>query len=315
MQLYSKRQKQLRGEVNDVYSYENIPNKLLVQIIHIWDRTLGNQGNYEQYGSQVPGTYKSIYDILCEEYGLFNLFPNIQRNNGIHYYRELCNYFLSLDDDEKIIDIIELTFSFIDVITRENTYLGKADPSKEADDAISLLNLRFKEHGIGFQFIDGNIIKVDSEFLHVNAIKPVLKLLNDKNFSGAQDEFLNAYEHYRHSENKEALNNCLKAFESTMKTICDKHNWEYGKSPNASHLINTCFKNNLIPQFWQQQFTSLRSTLESGIPPGRNKLSGYGQGEEIIKVPEHIVSYMLNMTAAAIILLINSEKDLFNNVK
>lgn len=312
MNLYSKRQKQFREEINDVYSYENIPNKLLVQIIHIWNRVLGNQNNYEQYGSQVPGCYKYIYDILCEEYGVFDLFPNIQRSSGIHYYHELCKYLLALDDEEKIIDIIELTFTLIDTITRENTYLGKTDPSKEADEAIVLLNSRFKENGIGFQFIDGHIIKVDSEFLHTNTIKPVLKLLNDKNYGGAQDEFLKAYEHYRHNENKEALNNCLKSLESTMKTICDKHRWDYGKSPNASHLINICFKNNLIPEFWQQQFTSLRSTLESGVPTGRNKLSGHGQGEEIIKVPEYIVSYMLNLTGAAIILLINSEKELAN---
>lgn len=33
--LYSKRQKELRGEVPDVYTYESIPQPLKVQIVHI----------------------------------------------------------------------------------------------------------------------------------------------------------------------------------------------------------------------------------------------------------------------------------------
>ena len=35
--LYSKRQKRLRGEVPDVLTYDKIPQILRVQIIHIWD--------------------------------------------------------------------------------------------------------------------------------------------------------------------------------------------------------------------------------------------------------------------------------------
>jgi len=35
LELFSKRQKKLRGEVPDVYQYTDIPNPLRVQIIHI----------------------------------------------------------------------------------------------------------------------------------------------------------------------------------------------------------------------------------------------------------------------------------------
>ena len=40
--LFSKRQKKLRGEAPDVYSYDEIPNALRVQIVHIWQDVLGN---------------------------------------------------------------------------------------------------------------------------------------------------------------------------------------------------------------------------------------------------------------------------------
>lgn len=39
--LYSKRQRQLRGEIPDVFSYDNIPNSLRVQIVHIIRDAIG----------------------------------------------------------------------------------------------------------------------------------------------------------------------------------------------------------------------------------------------------------------------------------
>ena len=39
--LFSERQKELRGEVPDIYQYETIPNKLRVQVIHIWRDAFG----------------------------------------------------------------------------------------------------------------------------------------------------------------------------------------------------------------------------------------------------------------------------------
>lgn len=40
--LYFKRQRRLKGEVPDVYLYDQMPHALRVQIVHVWDDTLGN---------------------------------------------------------------------------------------------------------------------------------------------------------------------------------------------------------------------------------------------------------------------------------
>jgi hypothetical protein len=92
-----------------------------------------------------------------------------------------------------------------------------------------------------------------------------------------------------------------------MKAICDKRCWAYQSGATAKQLIQVCFDNNLIPSFWQQNFSSLRSLLESSVPTGRNKLSGHGQGSESISVPSHLVAYMLHMTAASIVFLAETE--------
>ena len=70
-----------------------------------------------------------------------------------------------------------------------------------------------------------------------------------------------------------------KSLESTMKTICDKRRWGYAKNDTASKLLAVCFDNGLVPPFWVSHFSALRATLEAGVPTGRNKLSGHGQGQ------------------------------------
>lgn len=308
--LFSKRQKALRGEVPDVYTYDDLPNPLRVQIVHIWQDALGSENDYyNQYGCgpNVKFAYKFIVDTLCREYGLFQL-PTAEKYQDRIYLNELSNYLLQVDDVEKQLDIVELSFQYVDRITRKYDYLQKQGADERADEAINELNARLKEHGIGFQFIEGEIVRVDSELIHSEAVKPALRLLNEKSYKGAQQEFLSAYEHYRHGKHKEALNDCLKSFESTMKSICDKRKWAYQQNATAKTLIQICFDNNLVPAFWQQQLSSLRSMLESSIPAGRNKLSGHGQGATPVAVPDYLVAYMLHMTASTLVFLTTAEK-------
>jgi len=306
--LFSKRQKRLKGDIPDIYTYDNIPNALRVQIVHIWYDVLGNGKDYFGYHTEVKSAYKFIVDTICREYGLFYL-PSHNKYNDRMYLDELANYFLSEKDIEKTIDIIELSFKIINHDTTKNyNYLGRHNGSELIENAINELNNRFKEHGVGFQFVENEIIRIDSELIHNEAVKPTLKLLNQKNYQGAQEEFLS--EHYRHGKNKEALNDCLKAFESTMKSICDKHSWQYKENATAKVLIQICFDNNLIPSFWQTQITALRSMLESSVPTGRNKLSGHGQGTDTTKIPNYLVAYMLHMTASTLVFLTTAEKDI-----
>ena len=240
-----------------------------------------------------------MVNILREEHGV----PEIARPDitkpGILDQTELENYILNEEDVEKAIDAIEVSFR----------YLERLNPLS-FENAKNKLNYRFKEHGVGYQFTNGQIIRTDSELIHSEIVKPALKLLDQPHFAGAQEEFLKAHEHYRKGNAKEALSECLKAFESVMKAICDKRGWQCGSSATAKPLIQTCFDNGLINPFWQSHYSSLRNLLESGVPTGRNRLSGHGQGTIPTAVPDHLVAYMLHMTASTIVFLAEADKDL-----
>lgn len=305
--LYSKRQKMLRGEIHDVYTYDNFNGAFKTQVVHIWQDALGDKRECENF--HVHETYCFIVETLCREYGVFKL-PRTANNGYRDYIDELVNFFLAEQDFERVLDVVELTFRLIDKNTRLPNYLDRQNSNNLADEAIQELNIRFKEHGYGYQFHDGEIIRIDSELIHSEVVKPALRLLNQKKYAGAQDEFLKAYEHYRHGKSKEALNECLKAFESVMKSICSERGWVCEGGENAKNLIKTCFDKELIPTFWQDSFNSLRNLLACSVPTGRNKLSGHGQGSVPVDVPAHLVSYMLHMTASAIVFLCEADAQL-----
>jgi hypothetical protein len=163
---------------------------------------------------------------------------------------------------------------------------------------------------VGYQYVSGEIIRVDSELLHQEAVKPALAHLRAPEYAGAQAEFLTAHGHYRHGRNKEALAECLKALESVMKSICAKRKWPHSPNATASPLIQVLLDKELIPSFWNQHFSALRATLEAGVPTARNRLGGHGQGTQVVDVPTHLVAYILHQTASAIVFLAEAERAL-----
>ena len=312
--LFSKRQRRLRGEAPDVYTYDTIPQELRVQIVHIWGDSIGDSDLYRKSDGRVRNAYKHIVDTLCREYGVFSL-TQITDRRFRDYLSELTIFILQEQDNEKVLDTIELSFQYIDGALRiwyhnNPYYFFPRDTSKVSDEAIEELNARFQQHRVGYQFTNGQIIRIDSELIHAEIVKPALALLHGKEYAGAQAEFLKAHENYRKGKSKETLNECLKALESTLKVICDKRGWKYPKDATSNALIKTCFTNGLIPNFWEAHFSAIRSTLENGVPTARNKLGGHGQGSQIVDVPPQIVAYVLQMTAAGIVFLVESEKNL-----
>ncbi|WP_422139675.1 STM4504/CBY_0614 family protein [Endozoicomonas sp. ALC020] len=308
--LFSKRQKKLRGEVPDVYVYEEIPQKFRVQVVHIIRDAIGVECSYNVATNYA---YQEIHKILCREYGVFTLKQNETSNSDAVF-----KYFLESKDYEQCLDLIELSFRVIDQHVRDNelNFRQATGRAITPDEAIVELNGRFKESGVGYQFESSELVRVDSQFIHSEAVKPTLRVLGStKQYQGANSEFLKAHEHYRHKRYKECLVECLKSFESLMKAICEKNSWRYGKTDTAKKLINVCLTNELIPSYLQTQYSSIRTLLESGIPTVRNKEGGHGQGVDVSEVPEHLASYTLHLTASNLLFLVKCESNLSRKSK
>ncbi len=161
--LFSKRRRKSRGELPDVLSYDQIPNVLRVQIVHLWKDAIGRSDECRDRFSDVEGKYKLIVDTLCREYGLFEL-PTPGFYNPPDYLTMLANWFLSERDTERVLDAIEISFRVVDRVTRSYDYRKLRRANQIADETIAELNARFAESGVGYVYSDGELIRVDSQF-------------------------------------------------------------------------------------------------------------------------------------------------------
>ena len=47
---------------------------------------------------------------------------------------------------------------------------------------------------MGYEFINGELIRIDNKILHQEVIKPALRLLYEEGFDGAEEEFRKAFQ-------------------------------------------------------------------------------------------------------------------------
>jgi hypothetical protein len=304
LDLFSTRRKKERGEAPDVFVYDALPRELRVQAIFILHDGLGKSLSDHGYATPAYPAYREILEQLARHFGTQKL------ANGDILEQILANCLLQESNVERWLDAIELSCRVMQAVGSSYDYKLSASTKLTPDEAIADLNHRFLQHGVGYQYVSGKIVRYDSQFLHAQVVKPALDLLQDKRYQGANDEFLKAHEHYRRGEIKDCLADSLNALESTLKTICHKRRWTFQPKDTAKPLLDVCFKNGLIPSFLQSHYSALQSTLESGVPVVRNKLGGHGQGPQVVEVPAHYAAYALHMTGSAIQFLIESEKAL-----
>jgi len=318
LDLYSrrKRRREKAGQP-DVYQYDDIPRPLRVQIIQIWREAIGPglppdpygiSGYYEPPNSE--DRWKEIHAALAREKGMFVL------AKGNSAFEQCAKYLLGVSNIDDALDVIEVTFRTIYAISQMKAQMREYEWDAEAsrrgitlkpEDAISELNFRFREAGLGYQFENGKIVRVDSQYVHAEAVKPALALLSDDRFRGAHEEFLHAHLLYRTAglnedkKREDAITDALKALESTLKVICDLKKWQYPANVTAVPLIKIVIQNGLIPPF-------LQSSME-GLATLRNNIGGHGQGGKTRSVPPHLAAYALHMCASNIVMLVEAFKE------
>jgi uncharacterized protein DUF7014/AbiJ-like protein len=285
----------------DLYQYDVSPREFRVQVIHIWN---GAIGNYDR--SYHNSAWTTLHSTLIRELGVFRLSQDPSDIAGD------CKSFLLQADTPGALDIIDLSFRVIDLGVREFDAYETSDLGirQLADDAIEELNYRFREHGLGYQFVEHMLVRVDSQFVHSEVVKPALSLLNASGFDGPADEFVRAFDHYRHGRNKEAVAEALKSFESTMKTICAARKWAHAPNATAKPLLDALFSHGLIPAELVSHFSGLRSAMESGLPTLSNRTSRHGQGAVPTQIPPYFAAHAMHLLASNIIFLVEAHKAL-----
>jgi hypothetical protein len=303
--IYSRRKRRAeRGE--PTYQYDHVPDQLRVQVRHILDKALGRWSAYPQASDYDNSQYlRDLHDFLLREKGLPCLFDR-RRDLKSDILEGVTSSFADIDD---WLDVVELCFCAVYNMSawRRDVRIEKGI-RQDPENAIEELNARFRQAGFGYQFEAGQIVRVGSQLLHSEVVKPALVLLGDPRFAGVQEEFLSAHAHYRVGEHEDAILDANRAFESTMKAICDIKKWPYDKGARARDLIKIIRSNGLLPDYLDQSFDQLIATLKSGLPRVRNDAAGHGQGATPRRTPGYIAAYALHLAAAKIVLLVEALK-------
>ena len=294
--LFSYRDSLAKGEVPEVYIYDHLPEYLCVQIVHIWNDSIGpyDDDQCDRYNND---GWTEIHNIVAREHGLLRLSSGCSARNR-------CKDYL-LDSETPVIhalDLIEVSFKGIQHFGRLNddNERHRLGIRMTAEDAINELNERFKRAGVGYQFEHERIIRIDSELIHSEITKPALQFLQQNGFNGPSSEFLKAHTHYRNGEYKAAVTEANNAFESTLKAICEQQKWDYDSGARASDLLKLVRKKGLLPEYLDNSFDQLVATLKSGLPQVRHNAGGHGQGKEPRETPEYVAAYALHLAAVNI---------------
>ncbi|MXX63243.1 MAG: hypothetical protein F4112_10170 [Holophagales bacterium] len=296
LKLFSYRKRVAEGNVPDVYVYDELPEQLRVQVVHIWKDAIGPFRELRRYESEplANPVWEEIHNSVAREHGLFGL-----ADHGNPFER-CVEYLLGHSSVDDKLDLIEFSFFFIDRVIRQRQRHDGSDGAKMADMAIAELNERFRRAGVGYQFESGKILRVDSELIHTEVVVPALRYLNRRGFEGPREEFLAAHAHYRSGQTKEAVTLANNAFESTLKVICGQRRWRYPPGARAAELLKVVRNKGLLPRYLDNSFDQLAATLKSGLPKVRGEEGAHGQGTTPRKTPDHVAAYALHLAAAKI---------------
>ncbi len=298
--IYSQRIKDT-DEV-EPYFYEMVNERIRNSFNIFFGKFVGS--NYNKF------IIKSIEDF-CETKGLYiSTWTESHLCSGSSYSINNCKQDLrKLIDDymmPDILDFIDICIANLNIEILESVDYQKCNLQLLKISFIDLLNEMLEHNNLGYELVNDIIVTKQSDFLHIEAVCKPLTLLKNEEFNGALKEFENAIVKYTEHDYEHTIIEACKAYESTMKSILDKLGVEYDKDRcTASALLNLLKEKGLFDSFMADSLSKVTNILSSGLPTVRNKVSGHGDGLEIVEVKRSYASFAINLAGTYIVLLID----------
>ncbi|TDW97120.1 STM4504/CBY_0614 family protein [Dinghuibacter silviterrae] len=280
--------------------YDSFPIALRRQLMDI-------ANNFFGFNNIVGDPYKSawrmINKLLRESHGRETL--HYPASALVHVTRyvfddDVKQYFYKLEDIQKMLDVLEVVFLVINSTAkiRESKYLPVEGYKVES--VVQDFNQRLSQHCSGYRLEEGMMVRMDNDLLHQEVTREVLILLTNPDYSNIDAEYRQALKHFRNGDYKDSVVNAGKAFESTMKVICDQKGYAYASNATAAPLMSILYQEKFIPEYLQNGLGGLRAMLEGGVSVIRNKTSAHGAGSQDIQVDENLANYALYNAGATI---------------
>jgi HEPN domain-containing protein len=277
----------------EIYTYDTMPAALVNQILMIWRDVLPSEGfMIGDKFHRADNLWEYVEQVFVREHGLESLYKENDFGDEPDVDYRVRNFFKTTKVNDHRLDLIELFFS---VIARSNI--------ESAAHYIDELNQRFKMAAVGYQLVEGKLIRIDSTVAHEELVKPALILLGRKGFEKANEQYRSSHDHYRRDEYPQAITEAGKAFESALKAICSDKGWEYADGARASDLVKIVVKNGLFPEWLNKGITAYVAMISTGLPDARNNAGAHGTAPDAAPIHAYLARYALHMSAANVLLV------------
>jgi hypothetical protein len=225
---------------------------------------------------QLPGE-------LCHRYGDDRLLARTD-DDGPRVPVELKG-FLEGAYPSQVFDVAELFYSHI---------LADRQPNFQRE-----LNNVFEEERSDWRMADGQIFKVDSQFLEAHVVARSYELLKAEGFEGALDEFNQARNELAAENVKAAIHNACKSLESVLKAVSGV------ESGNASALIKGLVEKGFYEGMPDEFARAFGDQVLMALPFLRNRLGGHGQGAAVVEVPRLYGELAVHLTATFLLFVVH----------
>jgi hypothetical protein len=219
--------------------------------------------------------------------------------------RECSLYLKTSEDIDGVLSLVEICAGMMANLADSRVSYGSGDPA----DGLAELNERFLRAGVGYQFENGEIIRVDSQYVHAEVVREALQLLHEPGFAEANDEFTTAHRHLREGKQRDCNTAALRATENVLKVICDARGWTYQKDGDTfERLLAIVRREGLFPDYLGGYFDNLIGAMKADVPKIRDRQGGHGAAPSDDPVPNHIAAFALHLTAANIVMLVKAHR-------
>ncbi len=172
--LFSKRQiDAAKSGSAEVYQYAEIPAHLRVQVKQIAIEALGRVGEMGDRmirGAVDNGIWVEIERIFLRERGLNGIARGEFAGSRVLAFMLEC---ATVD----WLDFLELIGLGIAIMADDNHYRERQqwEVSTTDKEAIDEINYRMSQAGVGYQLEATRLVRVDSQYLHAEVVKPALE--------------------------------------------------------------------------------------------------------------------------------------------
>ncbi len=284
----------------DIYTYDKAPSQLRHQIVMALNEGIGPFHDYRSFDmNRVPEANEMWREIdrVCRK-EIYSYLSHLENQN---LQIRFCEYLMKIDVMDDFLSALEVGCIMLELLRDKNPEIRRAEGHSQ--ESIDEINRRFQQHSVGYQFENGQIIRIDSKIAHAEIVKPALQLLASPVFAKANEEFLSAHRHYRTGAFKDCVTAANRAFESALKAICDTEGWPYDRGDRASELVTKVTNNGLFTHDFDKSFSAYVAMLKTGLPSVRNDAGGHGEGIAAAAVTAEIARFALNLTASNILFL------------